>query len=504
MLKNRTSLKFSQLILGGSLLAIMLALVACGTLQVQIEPELEGADSETVTSIPTPTQNEPLITTVVNPPVDLPDSDAEDSGNLIVETNEPVDPEISADATPKTSEEAIEVSPTYPLKVAYVKHDNVWLWTEDDGSISLTGMGDVGGVRLSSDGQWVVFWRGTNLWVINSDGTDERNLTTQRDFAGIEISDEMAPYVQSIVPNQVAWRPGTHELFFNTAPQLDGPGLFLNDDLWVVDVDSGQLSLVLPPGEGGNFYFSPDGRQLAVVTPGRIDLMDPDGGNRREGLSHTPVITYSEFAYYATPVWAADSSYFLAAIPPVDIMAGDHQPTSIWSKNVDERPARLVGNLTALSGLMAPPIFSPDLSHVAYLFGDGPATGPDSPPPDLAIAEIGPDGLGESMVYSQQVEYLAEWSPDGLRFIYTPAGFTVPIRHIGTLAGDPLAMGDGQSAIAQSNWVDENNILFLQKNGIAWDILLAQPGGQPRLVDSVEGPPPAIHFSGTPKDVTLQ
>jgi hypothetical protein len=500
MARNATSLKFSQLIFLVFFLSVMLALVACGTLQVQIEPELEGANSETVTSAPTPKPDELVVTTVVTPPIDVPDSDADNSGDLIVETIEPVDSEISAESSPEASEEAIGAPPGYPLKVAYVMHDNVWLWTEDDGSISLTGMGDVGGVRLSDDGQLVVFWRGTNLWVINSDGTDERNLTTQRDFAGIEISDEIAPYVQNIVANQVAWRPGTHELFFNTAPQLDGPGLFLNDDLWVIDVDSGQLSLILSPGEGGNFYFSPDGRQLAVVTSGRIDLMDPDGGNRREGLSHTPVITYSEFAYYAIPTWAADSSSFMAAIPPVDIMAGDHQPTSIWSKSIDERPARLVGNLTALPG----PIFSPDLSHVAYLFGDGPATGPDSPPPGLAIAEIGPDGLGESTVYSQQADYLAEWSPDGLSFIYTPAGFTVPIRHIGTLAGDPLAMGDGQSAIAQSNWVDENHILFLQKNGIAWDILLAQPGGQPRLVDSVEGSPPATHFSGTPKDVTLQ
>jgi hypothetical protein len=72
------------------------------------------------------------------------------------------------------------------------------------------------------------------------------------------------------------------------------------------------------------------------------------------------------------------------------------------------------------------------------------------------------------------------------------------------LAGDPLAMGDGQSAIAQSNWVDENHILFLQRNGIVWDILLAQPGGQPRLVDSAEGPPPAIHFSGASQEIGEQ
>jgi len=45
----------------------MLALVACGTLQVQIEPELEGANSETVTSAPTPNPDELVVTTVVTP-----------------------------------------------------------------------------------------------------------------------------------------------------------------------------------------------------------------------------------------------------------------------------------------------------------------------------------------------------------------------------------------------------------------------------------------------------
>ena len=252
----------------------------------------------------------------------------------VVETAAPEDPESSIVGAAEPGVEATEPPAINPLKVGYVKNENVWLWTEEGGSVPLTTMGDVGGVRLSDDGEWVAFWRGLNLWVVNSDGTDERNLTTQRDFAGIEIGDEMAPYVKSINPSQVAWRPGTHELYFNTAPQVDGPGLFLNDDLWVVDVVSGQLTPLLAPGEGGKFYFSPDGSQLAVVTPGRINLMDPDGSNRRDGLTHTPVITYSEFAYYALPVWAADSSSFMAAIPPVDILAGDHQPNSIWLKEI--------------------------------------------------------------------------------------------------------------------------------------------------------------------------
>ncbi len=501
MVRNNATHKILFWISLFCLLPVLLALVACGTLQVDIEPELETVNGETATSTPTPTPDHPVVTAVVNPTIELADGQTEDSEAQIVETIEPVDLEISADVTAEPGAETDDSVPIYPLKVAYVKNENAWIWTEDGGSSPITSQGGVGDVRLSDDGQWVVFWRGSNLWVVNSDGTDERNLTTQRDFAGLEIDDELAPYVTSINPYQVAWLPGSHQLYFNTSPQLEGPGLFLNDDLWVVDVASGQLSLVLPPGEGGNFYFSPDGLQLAVVTSGRIDLMDPDGGNRREGLSHTPVVTYSEFQYYATPIWALDSSSFLAAIPPADPMAGDHQPTSIWLKNIDERPPRLLGNLTALPGTTS---FNSDLSHVAYQFGEGITHGPDSPPPGLAIAEIGPDGLGESTVYSQEADSLGEWSADNIRFIYSPGGSAKPVRYIATLAGDPLALGDGQSAIASANWVGENHVLFQQQNGFAWEILLSQPGGQTTLVDSVEGLPPAMDFSGVPQDIALQ
>ena len=63
------------------------------------------------------------------------------------------------------------------------------------------------------------------------------------------------------------WMPGSHTLLFNTRLDFEeGLGLYLSDDLHALDVDSGTNQPLLPPGEGGDFYLSPDGSQVALVT----------------------------------------------------------------------------------------------------------------------------------------------------------------------------------------------------------------------------------------------
>ncbi len=308
----------------------------------------------------------------------------------------------------------------------------------------------------------------------------------------------MAPYVKSIAPSQLEWRPNSHQLYFNTSPRIEGPGLFLNDDLWVVDLDDGLLTMILPPGEGGNFYFSPNGERVAVVTPGQIQLMDYDGNNRQDVLYHEPVITYSEFQYYATPVWSADSQSLVIAIPPEDFMAGDHQPTTVWRIDDNGQPARKIGDLMTLMRIPAPPVFDPDLGQVAYLFGEGANNGPGSPPAGLAIAALDQFALGESIIYSQEVENLGDWSPNGRQFIFTPAGPVVGLRQLGEVGQEPTVIGDGQSPIARINWVDENNYIFSQKNGLLWDLVIDGTAGHPaRLIDSVEQMPPDFDATGT-------
>jgi len=459
---------------------VTLLLSACGTLEIGVASTEEAfPDLETLStpeSIFEEPSAEPTVTATPEAVVEMPTE--------VIET--PTEVAEQTTVSPQPAE----------LRVAYRKEDNAWLWSQDTGPMALTTDGGVGDVWLSDDGQLVAFIRDQNLWVVDSDGSGERQLTSQLDFGQLVLGMEAAAQVLGIRPYQVAWLPGSHDLFFNTAPQLEGPGLFLSNDLWKLDAGTGELTLMLSPGDGGNFVLSPNGRRIAIITPGRIDVMNADGGNRREGLTHTPVITYSEFEYTASPVWSADSERLLVAIPPADSMAADKQPTSIWSISTDGRPARLLGHVTTLPGIQQPR-FAPNFKHIAYLTGDAFPTGPDSPKPGLAIATLNENGVGKSVEYPAEADSLGDWSPNNVYFAYSPAGVTVPVRHIGALGSEPVAVGDGQGAAFDLRWVDGKYFLYLQQAGNGWNIMLSQlAGGEPVLLDSIVGPPPGFDHVG--------
>ncbi len=383
------------------------------------------------------------------------------------------------------------------LQVAYVKDNNLWIWDEDKGSVALTKNGGVEGVSLSDDGQQIVFRRGGNIWAVNSDGTDERQLTSEVDFEHITYGEDLDPYVISITPYHTAWQPASHMLYFNTSPQMEGPGLFLSDDLWVIDTDSGELDIILSPGEGGNFAFSPDGRQIAIITPEGIDIINADGTNRRTVFTYTPIITYSEFQYYAEPVWTADSTTLLVGIPPVDMRAGPDQFTSIWSIPANSnQTARLLGQITTTPGSHASLLFSPDFKQVAFLVGGSPLAGPDGEPPQVAIAQISTDGIGEITILPFKAEVLNNWSPNGNHFVFTPPFDGVTRRAIGSLENEPVIVGGDAATTIDISWIDESRYLYVfNDGGRGWAILIGQLNNDEfQMVDGVVGPPPAFDF----------
>ena len=74
----------------------------------------------------------------------------------------------------------------------------------------------------------------------------------------------------------------------------------------------------------------------------------------------------------------------------------------------------------------------------------------------------------------------------------------VGLRKIGEVGKEPVAIGDGQSPIVRINWVDENNYIFNQKNGLLWDLVIDGTAEQPaRLIDSIEQMPPDFDVTGT-------
>jgi len=359
------------------------------------------------------------------------------------------------------------------LRVAFVREGNVWLWSEGAEARALTSAGDVTSVEISDDGEVVAFLRGLELWAVNSDGSGERPLITTDHIAAM-----VEPGDPGVRVYRFEWVPGTHVVAFNTRLHLE-VGLVPNDDLRLVDADTLEQRVLLPRGEGGEFHYSPDGRQIAIVRSGTISLVDADGGNRRESLTYTPPVTYSEFRYYAQPVWAADSGSLRVFIPPVDPQAQPPQLGSVWHLRTDGQEARLIASLRTSSE----PAFSPDLGHVAYLEQAAGAP-PGSNEGGLLVTNLDD---GETVSYDEQASNVYEWSPDSQHFAYMTS-LQLPQAQIGQLGSDPVpAYEDPNVAAIDVRWIDAERYLFTTITEQGRSILLGEIGGSSAVVATVSG-----------------
>jgi Tol biopolymer transport system component len=380
---------------------------------------------------------------------------------------------VSTPASPEPSE----------LHVAFFKGSSLWLWVEGQGAVPLTETDAQGAVRISDDGTQVAYVRGDgSLWAVNSDGSDARRLVSAADFAGME------PTNPGVVLYHFDWVPAGHTLAYNTQLRT-GVGLMLTDDLHLVDADTLEGTVLLPPGEGGEFTYSPDGAQIAIVTAESISLVDADGGNRRPVHTYQPVVTYSQFQFYARPVWAADSGSLRVAIPPADPQAEPSALTSLWYLPTDGTLGRLIGNI-----MVAPnsrPLFSPDLGHVLHLAGEG----------SLLVTDL---ETGQTGPYQSDVEDLLGWSPDSkyFAFLIFPGG--EPQAQIGGLYAPSVpAFSDADAAAIDLQWVGAYHYLFLTNSPGTWEIRLGEVGGASASVALDVAGPTAYDFTGSLSQASL-
>ncbi len=470
------------------LLVSTLLFTACGTLEVGIEHTPTPADATKDTDQATPTAT-PIA-------------------------NSPSTPEFTFTPIPTVTK----------LRVAFVKvtehGNNAWLWTEGKGeAVPLTKNGGVGDVKISDDGEIVAFARGDGLWMVRSDGADEEHPTEERQLVSAEDFAALEPregFEFEVALNRFEWVPGTHILAFNTRLRME-IGLLLNNDLHLVNADTLERSSLLPPGEGGEFYYSPDSRQIAVVTPGTISLVRADGSDRREVFTYTPVVTYSEVRFYAQPVWAADSGSLRVAIPPADPLVQPSPPTSVWHIRTDGRSASLRGNVDAGQEL---PTLSPDLRYVAHLNG-GQTAHTAKTISSLLITDLDDGGIvtyypqagtgsqitldsGETITEHPAATFFYGWSPDSQHFAFLayPGSEIPPQAQVGQLGGDTVPIYDDAEIVMDLHWVDAEHYLFLAKISRGWDIMLGEIGGPVKSIAGVVGSPPSYDFATPPYDST--
>lgn len=386
----------------------------------------------------------------------------------VTSTPEPI-PEPTSEPTPE--------SPPF-LQVVYVKDGNAWYWDEDGLNLQLTFLGDVTSVVLSEDGQVAAFIRGTDyiheqLGAVNTDGTNLRTLVSLADLMTMIAH----PDALSAVPYRLAWVPGTHILAFNTRMTFEGPGLILPDELRQVNADTLTLSTLLPAGQAGDFYYSPDGSQIALVNSTLISVVNADGSNRRDLLTFPTVITYSEYNYYPPVVWSPDSTFLRAAIPPHDPLIEPPDLTTIWHLPADGSPPSILTTLTSVPFFHEIPSISPDMSKMAYLT----MVTPGAPPiVDLHISNV--DGSGD-VIYNSGDRQFEAWSVDSAHFIYTEGGHNPKIGQIGFSPQNIT----GVTLMLNIQWVDDTHFLYLNRLSGSWELWLGEMGAPGILIGSTTG-----------------
>lgn len=378
------------------------------------------------------------------------------------------------------------------LSVAYVKDGNVWLWREGNIAAPLTTSGNVTNVTLSTDGKVVAFQRNiddyhSELWSVNSDASGEHLLISVDEFNSFD-RDKWLEEAKALVPHRFDFIPNTHILAYNTRLSFEGPGLVIFDDLRLVNTDTIEKLTLLPSGQGGEFVYSPNGQEIAISTSTTISLVHTDGANRREVLTYPMVSTYSEYSFYAIPIWAADSSSLRVAIPPADPLGDPRQPTTLWTIPLDGNSASQIGSIMAAPFSGAENSISPDLSHVAYASEVGDLA---QNLRDFHLAD--PTGANQVTLLSNQFVAFSSWAPDSQHFIIV-AGEPASVQ-LGDLQNNFQPITENSDVVAYVTWVNANQVLYAKGVGDNWELLLGELDGNSQVIDTIPNNPPPYDFT---------
>ena len=388
-----------------------------------------------------------------------------------VETSTPVEPVAPSAPT---------FTPPRALQVAYVKDGNVYIWTEGESSVGLISTHDAVRVNISDDGQVIAYTRqdpnndfAYELWAVNTSGpTNARLLVSYVEFEALKAASPY-PEARSLIPDFFEFQPGTHQLAYSTVPLFEGPGYAPGEDLRLVNVDTLEKTTVFDFGQGGHFYFSPDGTQVALSNPDNISLANAGGSNLRSNVLTFPLVgTYSEYQYRPRPHWAADSNSLRVTIPPEDTLAQPVPPTGLWHIPTDGSPATQLGSIPAIPFAWPDTAFSPNLDKVGYAKSIGEPTENQR---ELHIANA--DGSEDFVIAVGEGVEFWHWTPDGTRFMYAINGGADRGAYLGELSGSTSLIASIPSSLNQMRWIGPSRFLYFQPSENVWELRISNVGG---------------------------
>ncbi|HVN55715.1 MAG TPA: hypothetical protein VMT46_15380 [Anaerolineaceae bacterium] len=364
---------------------------------------------------------------------------------------------------------------SFHLRVLFVDGNDLWILDEPGSSSprQLTHSGGVISALLSSDGEWAAYesqisQNEVEIGAVRADGSARQVLVSAAQLRAMVSG----PDVLAVQPYRLAWIPRRHSLAFNTRPVDAIPRLFAADDLWLADVGSFGARRLLGHGEGGEFVYSPDGRQIALLTPAGLSLVSSNGTQRRPiMIPGFLAVQLGNQYYFPRPVWAADSLSLRMGIPTVPDALGPHPLIDIWTIPVS---GVYPGKLQTVEGFPPSLAFSPDLSKTALV------RWPDLQSQDHALHLANVGGVGNTdQVYrvGKGLEF-SSWSPDSIGFAYW-----LPeqgLLEYGQPCGAPVALSSFPTQYGQVQWLDSRRFLFFSGTRSAWVLRLGELGKDSR------------------------
>jgi hypothetical protein len=340
-----------------SRIGYVLIVLLCGLLLVSCTLSQAPAEIEAV--LPSP-HTSPLVTegaVAPNSPLDFP------ADSIIKQRVSTGFPQASilpvADGAPEILPVLRYFTFVGPIETPEPNRYYVWHWTHGESTLVAEvefPWNECLEMKLSPTGRYLACMAPATLYVVALDEQAEPRIVSVEELAGFATGESIPVSVDwwreddpPIGFNTFLWLPDSERILFST--RAEGFYQRPNEDLYLLEVATGELSRLFAVGQGGaRLTLGPDGQFVAVVSPTQVQLL------RTDTLEVVNQVAYEAIEYdpgmplYAALAWQGAEAAVVLAPPSIDarpwtlqqeVLGGPE--TQIWRIPVNGTSPGLLG-----------------------------------------------------------------------------------------------------------------------------------------------------------------